>query len=61
MSKTELRQAQENAIAQFLAAGGMIEQLKGRKSPKPVSARGKSNSGMKLRADPTARFPRKSY
>lgn len=61
MSKTELRQAQENAIARFLAQGGMVEQLKGRKNPKAVSARGKSNSGMKLRADPTARFPSKSY
>ena len=52
---------QEQAIAQFLSAGGFVQTLKGRRNPKPVSARGKSNSGMKLRADPTARFPAKSY
>jgi hypothetical protein len=59
--KNEARCMQENAIAQFLASGGFVQTLKGRKNPKPVSARGKSNSGMKLRADPTARFPSKSY
>ena len=59
--KDEARSMQENAIAEFLAAGGFVQTLKGRKNPKPVSARGKSNSGMKLRADPTARFPSKSY
>lgn len=52
---------QEDAVAKFLASGGYVQELKGRKNPKPVSARGKSNSGMKLRADPTARFPSKSY
>ena len=55
--KEVARTMQEDAVARFLASGGSIETLKGRNNPKPVSARGKSNSGMKLRADPTARFP----
>ena len=59
--KEVARVMQEDAIARFLASGGFVETLKSRKNPKPVSARGKSNSGMKLRADPTARFPSKSY
>jgi len=59
--KEVAREMQEDAVARFLASGGSVQELKGRKSPKPVSARGKSNSGMKLRADPTARFPTKSY
>lgn len=61
MTREEARIAQEQAIAEFLARGGMIEILKGRKNPKPVSARGKFNSGMKIRMDPTARFPSKNY
>lgn len=59
--KEVAREMQEDAVARFLASGGFVQELKGRKNPKPVSARGKSNSGMKLRADPTARFPSKSY
>ena len=61
VTKDIARSMQEDAIARFLASGGFVETLKSRKSPKPISARGKSNSGMKLRADPTARFPSKSY
>ena len=61
VSKDVAREMQEDALAKFLASGGYVQELKGRKNPKPVSARGKSNSGMKLRADPTARFPSKSY
>ena len=49
----------EEALAKFFANGGSVEVLKGRKNPKPVSARGKSNSGMKTLVDPTARFPKK--
>ena len=59
--KEVAREMQEDAVARFLAQGGSVQELKGRKNPKPVSAKGKSNSGMKLRADPTARFPTKSY
>ena len=59
--KEVAREMQEDAVARFLASGGAVQELKGRKNPKPVSAKGKSNSGMKLRADPTARFPSKSY
>jgi len=59
--KEVAREMQEDAVARFLASGGYVQELKGRKNPKPVSAQGKSNSGMKLRADPTARFPSKSY
>ena len=61
VSKDIARTMQEDAVAKFLASGGYVQELKGRKNPKPVSARGKSKSGMKLRADPTARFPSKSY
>ena len=53
------RVLQDEALATFLAQGGSIQELKGRKNPKPISARGKSNSGMKIKADPTARFPSK--
>ena len=59
--KEVAREMQEDAVARFLASGGSVQELKVRKNPKPVSAKGKSNSGMKLRADPTARFPSKSY
>ena len=59
--KEVAREMQEDAVARFLASGGSVQELKARKNPKPVSAKGKSNSGMKLRADPTARFPSKSY
>jgi hypothetical protein len=61
MTREEARIAQEQAVAEFLSRGGMVEILKGRKNPKPVSARGKFNSGMKIRMDPTARFPSKNF
>ena len=61
MTREEARIAQEQAVAEFLAQGGMVEILKGRKNPKPVSARGKCNARMKIRMDPTARFPSKNY
>jgi len=57
--KDVAREMQEDALAKFLANGGTVEVLKGRKNPKPVSSRGKSNSGMKKLVDPTARFPKK--
>ena len=59
--KVVAREMQEDALAQFFANGGTVEVLKGRKNPKPVSARGKSNSGMKTMSDPTARFPKKYF
>ena len=59
--KNTAREMQEDALAQFYARGGAVEVLKGRKNPKPVSARGKSNSGMKTMSDPTARFPKKDF
>ena len=61
VSKDEARRLSEEAMSKYLAEGGMVEQLKGRKNPKPVSARGKSNSGMKPMSDPTARFPKKDF
>ena len=57
LPKNEARIAQEDAVDRFLASGGIVEVLKGRKNPKLATARGKSNSGMKIRIDPTARFP----
>jgi hypothetical protein len=57
LTKNEARAAQEDAVAMFLRSGGTVEVLRGRKNPKPMTARGKSNSGMKIRVDPTARFP----
>jgi hypothetical protein len=57
LTKNEARVAQENAVAMFLKSGGSVEVLKSRKNPKLSTARGKSNSGMKIRFDPTARFP----
>jgi len=39
--KDVAREMQEDALAKFLANGGTVEVLKGRKNPKPVSARGK--------------------
>jgi hypothetical protein len=59
VSKDEARRLSEEAFANFMSIGGEVQVLKGRKNPKPVSAKGKSNSGMKIRSDPTARFPRK--
>ena len=57
LTKNDARVAQENAVAMFLRSGGTVEVLKGRKNPKLATARGKSKSGMKIRIDPTARFP----
>ena len=59
VSRDEARRLSEEAFANFMSAGGEVQVLKGRKNPKPVSAKGKSNSGMKIRSDPTARFPKK--
>jgi len=59
VSKDEARRLSEEAFANFMSAGGEVQVLKGKKNPKPVSAKGKSNSGMKIRSDPTARFPKK--
>ena len=59
VSKDEARRLSEEAFANFMAVGGQVQMLKGKKNPKPVSAKGKSNSGMKIRSDPTARFPKK--
>ena len=59
VSRDEARRLSEEAFANFMSAGGEVQMLKGKKNPKPVSAKGKSNSGMKIRSDPTARFPKK--
>ena len=59
VSKDEARRLSEEAFANFMSVGGEVQVLKGRKNPKPVSAKGKSNSGMNIRSDPTARFPKK--
>ena len=59
VSRDEARRLSEEAFANFMSIGGEVQLLKGRKNPKPVSAKGKSNSGMKIRSDPTARFPKK--
>ena len=59
VSRDEARRLSEEAFANFMSIGGEVQVLKGRKNPKPVSAKGKSNSGMKIRSDPTARFPKK--
>ena len=59
VSRDEARRLSEEAFANFMSAGGEVQVLKGKKNPKPVSAKGKSNSGMKIRSDPTARFPKK--
>jgi hypothetical protein len=59
--KEVARKMQEDALASFLASGGNVEVLKGRKNPKLPTANGKSNSGMKTKSDPTARFPKKEF
>ena len=59
VSKDEARRLSVEGFANFMSVGGEVPVLKGRKNPKPVSAKGKSNSGMKIRSDPTARFPKK--
>jgi hypothetical protein len=59
VTKNEARTQQEDAMARFLAQGGMVEQLKGRKNPKGQTANGKNKGGGKIMSDPTARFPKK--
>jgi hypothetical protein len=59
VSKEEARRMQEDALARFMASGGTVEQLKGRKNPKPRTANGKNKGGGKIFSDPTARFPKK--
>jgi acetyl/propionyl-CoA carboxylase alpha subunit len=56
-SKVEARQAQEDAISKFLASGGQVEVLKGRRTPKSRTVNGKFKGG-KVLHDPTARFPK---
>lgn len=57
--KDVARQLSEDAMARFLAQGGSVEQLKGRKNPKGQTANGKNKGGGKIMHDPTARFPKK--
>ncbi len=59
VSKDEARRLSEEAMAKYLAEGGMVEQLKGRKNPKIRTANGKNKGGGKIMSDPTARFPKK--
>jgi len=56
-SKVEARQAQEDAISKFIANGGQVEVLKGRRTPKTRTVNGKFKGGKVFR-DPTARFPK---
>lgn len=57
--KDVARQLSKDAMARFLAQGGSVEQLKGRKNPKGQTANGKNKGGGKIMHDPTARFPKK--
>lgn len=59
VTKEQARQMQEDAMARFMAQGGHVEQLKGRKNPKGQTANGKNKGGGKIMHDPTARFPKK--
>jgi hypothetical protein len=59
VSRNVARQLSEDAMARFLAQGGSVEQLKGRKNPKGQTANGKNKGGGKIMHDPTARFPKK--
>lgn len=59
VSRNIARQLSEDAMARFLAQGGSVEQLKGRKNPKGQTANGKNKGGGKIMHDPTARFPKK--
>jgi ribosomal protein L19E len=59
VSKDEARKLSEEAMARFMAQGGSIERLKGRKNPKLQTANGKNKGGGKIMSDPTARFPKK--
>lgn len=59
VSRNLARELSEDAMARFLAQGGSVEQLKGRKNPKGQTANGKNKGGGKIMHDPTARFPKK--
>jgi hypothetical protein len=59
VTKEQARKMQEEAMARYLAQGGQVEQLKGRKNPKGQTANGKNKGGGKIMSDPTARFPKK--
>ena len=59
VTKEQARIQQEEAMARYLAQGGIVEQLKGRKNPKGQTANGKNKGGGKIMSDPTARFPKK--
>ena len=59
VSRNVAREWSEDAMARFLAQGGSVEQLKGRKNPKGQTANGKNKGGGKIMHDPTARFPKK--
>ena len=59
VTKEQARVMQEEALARFMAQGGQVEQLKGRKNPKVRTANGKNKGGGKIMHDPTARFPKK--
>jgi len=59
VSRNVARELSEDAMARFLAQGGSVEQLKGRKNPKGQTANGKNKGGGKIMHDPTARFPKK--
>lgn len=59
VSRNIARELSEDAMARFLAQGGSVEQLKGRKNPKGQTANGKNKGGGKVMHDPTARFPKK--
>jgi hypothetical protein len=59
VSRNIARELSEDAMARFLAQGGSVEQLKGRKNPKGQTANGKNKGGGKIMHDPTARFPKK--
>jgi len=59
VTKEQARKMQEDALARFMAQGGSVEVLKGRKNPKGQTANGKNKGGGKIMHDPTARFPKK--
>ena len=56
MNKVEAREQSEKAMAEFLARGGQVEVLKGRKNPKQTTANGKNMKGaLRMKFDPTTR------
>ena len=48
VTKEQARQMQEDALARFMAQGGQVEVLKGRKNPKVRTANGKNKGGGKI-------------